>query len=58
MSFLKSFFNDESTKIGLCGFKMTKQKYSKNSTEPNFYFNPFQQEKAFETNFRANALLL
>jgi len=58
MSFLKTLFNDEGTKIGLCGFKMTKPKYSKTSTEPTFYFNPFQQEKAFETNFRANVLLL
>lgn len=58
MDFLKNFFNDEGKIIGLCGFKSMKTGYPKNRTETDFFFNPFQCEKVFETNYSKNALLL
>lgn len=58
MEFLKNFFNDENTIIGLCRFEMMKSDYNKNSGEINFFTNSFQTEKVFETNFRGNVLLL
>jgi hypothetical protein len=62
MKFLKNFFNDESTIVGLCGFKTMRPNYSKNPIEKDFFFNPFQIEKPcafnYETNFRNNVLLL
>lgn len=56
MKFLKNFFNDESTIIGLCGFESMKPKYVE-SIKNDFYFNPFQQNPVFETNFSKNTLL-
>lgn len=58
MKFLKNFFNDESKIIGLCGFKSMRTGYPKSSMETDFFFNPFQREKAFETNYTRNTLLL
>lgn len=58
MEFLKRFFNDENTIIGLCGFENMKPDYNKNSGEINFFTNSFQTEKVFETNFGGNVLLL
>lgn len=62
MKFLKNFFNDESTIVGLCRFDSIKQKYNKNVTtsglENDFFFNPFQTQQVFETNISRNALLL
>ena len=57
MNFIKNFFNDESKIIGLCGFKTIRTKYSKKTIEPDFFFNPFENNKAFETNFKKNVLL-
>ena len=59
MSFLKSFFDDDSKIIGLCGFKSerNKKKYSTKIIEPDLFFNPFQTEKAYETNYSNNLLL-
>lgn len=62
MNFLKNFFDDESKIIGLCGFKTIKQKYDETPAENTFFFNPFQGEKVyvsnFETNFSNNVLLI
>jgi len=66
MSFLK-FFDDDSHLVGLCGFKMLEPHYSTSpikvtSIGPSFtdddcFFNLFQNERIFETNFSKNALL-
>lgn len=62
MNFLKNFFDDESKIIGLCGFKTIKQKHKETLPESTFFFNPFQGEKVyvsnFETNFSKNILLI
>lgn len=58
MNFLKSFFCEDTTIIGLCGFKGMKRSYNKNPIKNNFYFNPFENKQVFETNFGLNKLLL
>ena len=58
MSFLKNLFGDDSTLVGLCGFKFVKTVYKKAELEHNFFFNPFDSEKVFETNYVKNNLLL
>lgn len=57
MEFLRNFFNDEGTVIGLCGFKNIKPDYNKNLIENCFFTNSFQTRKTFETNFKNNSLL-
>lgn len=57
MNFLKNFFNDENTIIGLCGFEGLKPNYVE-AIKNDFCFNPFQQKTNFETNFSKNTLLL
>lgn len=56
MNFLKNFFDDENTIIGLCGFESMKPKYVE-AVKNDFYFNPFQKTN-FETDFSKNTLLL
>lgn len=64
MEFLKKFFNDDSTTIGLCKFNTYKynSKVNQNQKEADFFFNPFQSQKTFvfnyETNFSKNTILL
>lgn len=58
MEFLKKFFNDDSTIIGLSGFKMLKPKYNESPIKNDFFFNPFQSETIFETKFEKNVLLI
>ncbi len=58
MSFLKNFFGDDSTIVGLCGFEREKPDYSKNLARNDFFFNNLQTENVFETNFTNNVLLL
>lgn len=58
MNFLKKFFNDESNVVGLCAFNMMKPKYSENPIENDFFFNPFEGNKVFETNYKKNIFLL
>lgn len=57
MEFLKKFFNDEGTIIGLSGFNLEKPYYSKNAFTPPTFNNPFQSEKVFETKYNENVLL-
>ena len=58
MNFLKNLFSDESTIIGLSGFSFARINQKKIKLETNFYFNPFEREKVFETNYIKNNLLL
>lgn len=62
MEFLKKFFDDDSVKVGLCNFNMEKNKQTKNYTEKDLFFNPFQNNKEylfnFETNCSKNIMLL
>jgi len=57
MKFLKNFFDDEVTIIGLCGFDEIKPKYSQKSTASESFFNNFSTERKFATNFKENFLL-
>lgn len=56
MNFLKNFFNDDSTIIGLCSFGITRPK-STSPIENEIFFNPFQGGKHYETNFKNNVFL-
>ncbi len=58
MQFLKSLFEDDTTIIGLCGFKGMKRSYKQNPIKNEFNFNPLEYKNLFETNFGANKLLL
>jgi hypothetical protein len=58
MEFLKKFFNDDSTIVGLCKFNMPKTTYKNVSIPDDIFFNPFQSPKAYETNFDKNILLI
>lgn len=58
MNFLKNLFDDESTIIGLCGFNLEKSNYNQNLIKKDLFFNSFQIEKVFETDFTKNVLLL
>ena len=58
MKFLKKIFDDDAAKIGLCGFKSLKPQYNTTVIEKDFFFNPFESQKVFETNFSKNILLL
>lgn len=58
MQFLKKFFDDNSTIIGLCSFEQMKPKYYQRAAEENFFFNPYQFENRWETKFENNTLLI
>lgn len=58
MKFLKNFFNDESKIVGLCAFKTMRPKYAQTALKADIFFNPFESNKPFETNFKQNILLL
>jgi hypothetical protein len=58
MEFLKKFFNDDSTVVGLCKFDRVKSKYIQTPAETDFFFNPFEQQKNYKTNIENNLLLL
>jgi len=51
--FLRSFFNDEKTIIGLCAFELEKPSKSGKTKD----FNNFQIKQAFITNIKHNILL-
>ena len=57
MSFLKSFFDDESKIIGLCGFESMKPKYGVKSDVRENFLKHFNAERRFETNFKQNMFL-
>lgn len=57
MGFFKKIFKDDSTIIGLCGFDKEKISYNKNLAKTDFFFNNYQTENVFETNFEKNVLL-
>lgn len=61
MKFLKNLFEDESTIIGLCGFKAMRPKYGQKPIMKEDFFNPFEFKKPlgsnFETNLKENILL-
>ena len=58
MEFLKKFFNDDATVVGLCKFNMPKTQYRNVSIPQDVFLNPFQAEKIYETNFDKNILLI
>lgn len=62
MEFLKKFFNDDSTVVGLCKFNMSKPIKKNDPIENDIFFNPFQSQKSFvfnyDTNFSKNTILL
>lgn len=63
MEFLKRFFDDDSTIVGLCRFDRTQKILkNKNIEEKDMFFNPFQNQKTYafnyETNLSKNILLL
>lgn len=57
MQFLKKFFDDDSTKIGLCGFGIMRPKHTEAQDQNDFFFNPFETKSNFETNFSKNVML-
>lgn len=57
MNFLKNFFNDDSTIIGLCSFDKNRGEYCNKTIINEVLFNNVSFEKTFETNFSRNALL-
>jgi len=57
MNFLKSFFNDDSKIVGLCGFDNLKPKYCQRPVMEEAYFNSYISKNIFETNFKKNVLL-
>lgn len=58
MEFLKKFFNNEGTIIGLCGFDLEKPYYSKNTFTPPVFKACYLNENIFETKVDGNILLL
>ncbi len=56
LKILKNFFNDDSTKVGLCGFNLQKPAQRKLTTESIFSIARF--EKSFKTDFEKNVLLI
>ncbi len=52
--FLKTFFNDEKTIVGLCSFEL--EKPYRTDMKENF-FNNFQIKKDFSSKFDKNILL-
>ena len=58
MKFLKNLFGDDTTVVGLCGFKDMKRTYNQTPIKNNFDFNPLEYKQIFETNFGVNKLLL
>lgn len=57
MKFFKNLFDDESTVIGLCGFKLEKTKVGGKTFTNDMFFNPFKPERVFETDFTKNIFL-
>lgn len=57
MNFLKNFFNDDSKIVGLCGFDNLKPNYCQRPVMEEVFFNPYNSQNIFETNFRKNVLL-
>lgn len=58
MNLLKMFFDDEDSKVGLCGFETLIPKYSTAPIRSDSFFNPIVTKKLFQTNFQRNTLLL
>lgn len=58
MNFLKKFFKEDDTIIGLCGFDNMKPNYCKKPIMSDNFFNAFELEKVFETCYDKNILLL
>lgn len=57
MEFLKKFFSDDDSVIGLCGFKQIKPKYYQTPVMEEVFFNPFESKRVYETNFSKNVFL-
>ena len=58
MNFLKSLFGEDTTIIGLSGFKGMTRSYNKNPIKNTFDFNPLEYKNIFESNYGRNKLLL
>lgn len=57
MKFLKNFFDDESTIIGLCGFNSKKPVYFEKSYVRTRFLKTLKSEKNFSTNITKNVFL-
>lgn len=57
MKFLKKFFDDDSTIVGLCRFELAQRKKRIKSEDKDMFFNPFIKDRNFQTNYTNNALL-
>lgn len=57
MNFIKNFFNDESTIVGLSGFKTTTEKSDIFGRPEEMFFNPFITKVRYETIFKGNVML-
>lgn len=58
MNFLKSFFDDDSHIIGLCGFDLPKTKHVSKPFEADLFSNSYQNtKKIFSTNYSKNTFL-
>lgn len=58
MDFFKKLFNQDVAMVGLCGFNFVKASCKKTRIETDFFFNPFERQRVFETNYMKNNLLL
>lgn len=57
MKFLKNFFSDDSTIIGLCGFNTKKPLYNEKSYIRTRFLKTLKSEKNFSTNITRNVFL-
>lgn len=57
MEFLKNFFNDESTVIGLCKFEKTKHRYCQTPVLEEIFFQPFLVKSVYKTDTKKNIFL-
>lgn len=57
MEFLKKFFNDDNTVIGLCKFERIRPKYYQTPATEAVFFNSFESKCIYKTNVEKNILL-
>lgn len=57
MNFLKNFFNDDSTIVGLCGFKSIKPSYCPETILRDRLFAVCDNSKFFQTDCSKNMFL-
>lgn len=57
MNFLKNFFNDDSTIVGLCSFEKRRAGFCQKEIINDILFKNVSFEKSFNTNFSGNTFL-